>query len=132
MFSPGSRSGRPGEVRVTVSCAWGLLFRYNYTQALYLIITENSRVKHKLCSVHYSSRETVGIILCPSTGETGVLTLRLTRAPVLHHTPPTQRVGITDTICTVCMLGALLDRYLEHLQRGWGIIDKGLDSTCKL
>ncbi len=128
MFSPGSRSGRPGEVRVTVNCGM-ISNRTIILISLYLII-KNCRVKHELFSVHYSSSETGGIILCPSTGETGVLTLRLTRAPVLYHTPPTQRVGITDTTCTVYMLGALLDWYLEHLQRG--VMDNGLDSTCKL
>ncbi len=131
MFSPGRRSGRPGEVRVTVSCGCRFMISDTTIQALYLII-KNFRVKHKLCSVHYSSSDTVRIILCPSAGATGVLTLRLTRAPVLHHTPPTQRVGITCTIDTVYTQRALLNRYLEHLQRGWGIMDNGLDSTCKL
>ncbi len=55
------------------------------------------------------------IVLCPSTGETGVLTMRLMRAPVLHHTPSTQRVGIIGTTGTIYMLGAFLYRYLEHL-----------------
>ncbi len=99
-----------------------------HTQALYLII-KNSRVKHKLCSVHYSSRETVRIILCPSTGETGGPTLRLTRAPVLYHTPPTQRVGITCTTDTVYTLGAFLNQYLEHLHAEGRGIDNGQDST---
>ncbi len=77
-------------------------------------------------SVHYSSSETVGIVLCPSTGDTGVLTQGLTRALVLHHTPPTQRVGITCTTDTVYTLGTLLDWYLEHLQRGWAGADLDL------
>ncbi len=79
------------------------------------LVSKNRRVKHKLHRVHSSSSKTVGIILCPSTGKTGVLTLRLTRALVLHHTPPTQRVEVIGTTGTVYTLRALLNRYLEHL-----------------
>ncbi len=122
MFSPGRRSGRPGGVRVTVSCTWGSRGRDG--RSLYIThmhnphrSSRNLRVKHKLHRIH-SGSNTVSIIACPSTGETGVLTLRLTRALVLHHTPPTQRVEVIGTTGTFCMLGTLLNGYLEHLQRG--------------
>ncbi len=80
-------------------------------------ISKNCRVEDKLHRIHSGSK-TVGIVLYPSTRETGVLTLRLTRALVLHHTPPTQRVEVIGTTSTVYMLGTLLNEYLEHLQRG--------------
>ena len=71
-----------------------------YTHKSYLS-GKNLRVKHKLHRLHSSSSKTVGIVLCPSTRNTGVLTLRLTRALFLHHTPPTQRVEVTGTTSTV-------------------------------
>ena len=64
--------------------------------------------------VHSGSSNTV-IVAYPSTGETGVLTLRLTRALVLHHTPPTQRVEVIGTTGTVYTLGTLFYGYLEYL-----------------
>ncbi len=83
--------------------------------------TRNFLVEDKLSRIHGGSEIVTGdIVLCPSTGEIRVLTLCLTRALVLHHTPSTKRVAVTVTTGTVCMLGALLYRYLEHLQRGGG------------
>ena len=83
-------------------------------------LSRHRRVKHKLLRVHSGSKNTGDTVPYPSTGETWVPTLRLSRAPVLHHTQPTQRVGVIGTTGTVCMLGALLYRYLEHLYRGEG------------
>ena len=94
--------------------------------------SRNCFVQYKLHRIH-SGNKTVGTILCPSTGDVRVLTLRLTRALVLHHTPPTQRVGVIGTTGTVCTLGALLYGYLEHLHREGGgggmekrrVVDRG-------
>ena len=72
----------------------------------------------------HSGSKTVGIVLYPSTGEIRVLTLRLTRALVLHHTPPTQRIEVIGTTDTVYTLGTLLYGYLEHLNRAREV-DKG-------
>ena len=63
--------------------------------------SKNRRVNDKLHGVYIGSKKTGDIVPYPSTGETGVLTLRLTRALVLHHTPPTQRVEVTGTTSTV-------------------------------
>ena len=80
---------------------------------------KNCLVEDKLHRLHSSSSKTVGIVLCPLTGETGVLTLRLTRALILYHTPSTQWVKVIGTTGTVSTLGTLLYGYLEHLvQRG--------------
>ena len=131
MFSPGRGSGRPGEVRVTVSCGGQFMISdpTDCTKLNYLIL-KNCRVKHKLHRVHRSSCKTGDIVLCPSTGEIRVLTLRLTRALVLHHTPSTKRVGVTCTTGTVCMLVTLFYGYLEHLRNG-GAINEWGRHTCK-
>ncbi len=94
-----------------------------YMQAPHLSTT-NCLVEDKLHRIHCSNN-TVGIVIYPSTGETRVLTLRLTRALVLHHTPPTQRVEVIDTTGTVYTLEALLYGYLEHLQCGGGVVMDG-------
>ncbi len=119
MFSPGRGLGRPGEVRVTVNCGVSFLISDTTLHKFYLV-SKNRRVKHKLHRVYSGSN--TGIVLYPSTGETGVLTLRLTRALVLHHTPPTQRIEVIGTTGTVYTLRALLYGYLEHLQ--WGEVDR--------
>ena len=89
---------------------------------------KNCLVEDKLHRLHSSSSKTVGIVLCPSTRETGVLTLRLTRALVFHHTPPTQRVEIIGTTGTIYMLGTLLYGYLVHLHRGEGFIEEDIQA----
>ncbi len=98
-----------------MSC-WGQFMMSDTTH--YKPYLSSKNLKHELHRLHSSSSKTVGIVLCPSNGETGVLTVRVTRALVLHHTPPTQRVEIIGTTGTVYTLGTLLYGYLEHLQRG--------------
>ena len=55
----------------------------------------------------------------PPHTDTGVaiLTLRLCGTLVLHYTPPTQRVAISNTAGAVCVRGALLKGNLHNLTR---------------